>query len=377
MRFRTKLLFSLPLFAAAGALQAAAVDPRLFQELQWRLIGPFRGGRVLAVAGVPGEPQHFYFGAVNGGVWETTMPAAPGSRSSIAAGRLDRRDRGRAVGRRTSIYVGTGEADMRSDIAQGNGMYKSADGGRTLDAHRPRRHAADRPHPRRSARSRTSSSSRRSAIPTARTPSAACSARRDGGTTLAEVLWQGRRDTGAIDLAFEPGNPSVIYAALWQTRRTPWNVYPPSNGPGSGLYKSTDGGDTWTPLTGHGFPAQAGRIGIAVAPANRSASTRSSTRDERRAASIAPTTRGANWRSVSGDARIWQRGWYFGRITVDPKNADASTRSTRSCCAPTTAARISSPLKGDATGDDFHELWIDPDNPTGRSSASTRARSSR
>src|ERR1043166_1224663 len=223
---------------------ANAVD---FQDLRWRLIGPFRGGRVLAVTGVPGEPEHFYFGSVNGGVWETNdagrtwqpiFDAQPTqSIGALAVAPSDPK----------TIYAGTGEADMRSDIAQGDGMYKSTDRGKTWthiglpDSQQIGRvvvHPADPNtvfvaalgHP-------YAANAERGVFRT-----------RDGGKTWTKVLGPDA-NTGAIDLTLEPGHPNVVYAALWATRRTPWSVYPPSNGPGSGVFKSTDGGDHWTALT--------------------------------------------------------------------------------------------------------------------------------
>ena len=145
------------------------------------------------------------------------------------------------------------------------------------------------------------------------TRNAACSARPTAARTGRTLLYKDD-NTGAIDLAFEPGNPQVVYAALWQTRRPPWNIYPPSNGPGSGLYKSTDGGDTWHQLTGHGFPAAPGASASRSAPA----------RPHRVYALVDSATgqgglyrsddSGANWRKVTDDKRIWKRGWYFGEI---------------------------------------------------------------
>ena len=256
------------LLAASSAFVAgsagAQADPSLFQGLRWRLIGPFRGGRVLAVAGVPGQPEHFYFGSVNGGVWEsrdagrTWQPVFDGqpigSIGALAVAPSDPR----------VIYAGSGEADMRSDIAQGDGMYKSTDGGRTwshvglADSQQIGRVLIDPRNP---------DVVYVAALGHPYGPNAERGVFRskDGGKNWQKVLGKDE-NTGAIDLAFEPGRPEVIYAALWQTRRTPWHIYPPSNGPGSGLYKSTDGGDHWTQILGHGLAANPGRIGLAVAP---------------------------------------------------------------------------------------------------------------
>jgi len=343
---------------AAGASAAPQADD-LFGHLHWRFIGPFRGGRVLAVAGVPAEPLHFYFGSVNGGVWETTdagrtwqpiFDSQPvGSIGALALAPSNPR----------IVYVGTGEADMRSDIAQGEGMYKSEDGGRTWRAigladSQQIGHIEVHPanpdivfvaalgHPYGPNEQRGLYRSR------------------DGGAHWDKVLGP-NADTGAIDVLFEPGNPQIVYAALWQTRRPPWNVYPSSSGPGSGVYKSVDGGDHWTRITG-GLPDGLGRVGLAISPAAPG-----------RVYAIvdAPVggglyrsdDRGATWRLASGDHRLWQRGWYFGRIAIDPRNADRVWALNTIVLRSDNGGATFVPLKGDPTGDDFHEMWIDPAIP--------------
>jgi photosystem II stability/assembly factor-like uncharacterized protein len=341
----------------------AAVDPALFGDLSWRLIGPFRGGRVLAVTGVPNDPQHFYFGAVNGGVWETKdagrtwqpiFDSQPvGSIGAIAV----------APSAPNVVYVGTGEADMRSDIAQGDGIYKSADAGKTwtkiglADSQQIGKIIVD-PH--------DPNTVFVAALGHAYGPNAERGVfrSRDGGASWQRVL--GDDDaTGAIDLAFEPGNARVIYAALWQTRRTPWNIYPPANGPGSGLYKSSDGGDTWVPMSRHGFPGKVGRIGVAVAksdPKRVYAIVDSLKMEDETGGLYRSDNAGASWKQISRDARIWQRGWYFGRIAVDPANADRLFVMNTIVLRTDDGGEHFAALKGDATGDDFHELWIDPEN---------------
>ena len=319
---------------------------------------------MLAVAGVPGEREHFYFGSVNGGVWETTdagrtwRPLFDGQPvGSIGAIAL-------APSNPRVIYVGTGEADMRSDIAQGNGAYRSTDGGRTwthiglADTQQIGRIVVDPRDPGRA------SSWPRSAIPYGPNAERGVFRSTDGGRSWQKVLFKDA-DTGAIDLAFRPGDPSVIYAALWQTRRPPWSVYPPSNGPGSGLYKSTDGGSTWTPITGHGFPAKPGRIGLAVAPS----------RPDRVYAMVDATDGGlyrsddggASWTRTSGDRRIW------GPRLVLRRRGRGAARSRHGLRAATprstgraTAGAPSSPTKGAPGGDDYHEMWIDPEHPERR-----------
>jgi photosystem II stability/assembly factor-like uncharacterized protein len=331
-----------------------------YGDLHWRLLGPFRGGRVLTVAGVPGQPRHFYFGAVNGGVWETLdagrtwqpiFDAQPvGSIGALAVAPSDP----------NVVYVGTGEADMRSDIAQGDGMYRSDDAGRhwtkigLADSQQIGRVIVD---------PRDAKTVFVAALGHPYGPNAERGVfrSRDGGAHWTRVLGKGE-DTGAIDLSFEPGNPQVVYASLWQARRTPWNVYPPASGPGSGLYKSTDGGDSWTQVRGNGFPdSHVGRIGIAISD---SAPSRVYAIVDGDAGGLYRSDdAGAHWRLASGDPRIWQRGWYFGRITIDPKNADRVYALNTIVLRSDDGGAHFAALKGDGTGDDFHELWIDPNDP--------------
>ncbi len=358
------LALALPTAAAAAPIAKAGgpVDPALFSGLHWRLLGPFRGGRVLAVTGVPGEPNHFYFGAVNGGVWEsrdagrTWKPIFDGQPiATIGAIAV-------APSRPSTLYVGSGEADMRSDIAQGDGMYKSADGGRTwthlglTDTQQIGRILVDPQDPERVYVA---------ALGHPYGPNAERGVFRssDGGQHWQQVLKKDA-DTGAIDLAFEPGNPRVLYAALWQTRRPPWSVYPPSNGPGGGLWKSTDGGDHWRELTGNGLPAHPGRIGIAVAA---TAPQRVYAIVDAEAGGLYRSDDGGeHWTQKSSDHRIWQRGWYFGSVTVEPTDPDTVWISDTNFYRSRDGGATFAPIEGDATGDDYHMLWIDADHPASR-----------
>ncbi|MBV9028145.1 MAG: hypothetical protein JO311_05970, partial [Candidatus Eremiobacteraeota bacterium] len=342
---------------AVAAAAQSRVNPALFGAMQWRLIGPFRGGRALAVTGVPGQPNHFYFGAVDGGVWE-----------SNDAGRtwdpiFDREDVASigaiavAPSNPSVLYVGTGEADMRSDIAYGDGMYRSADGGRTWshigledtkqigaivvdprDANTVYAAALGHPYGANAERGVFKST--------------------DGGRSWSKVLYKDA-DTGATSLVMDPANPSVLYAALWQTRRPPWNVYPPSNGPGSGLYKSADAGATWTQLR-NGLPARVGRIGLSIsnaAPNRVYANVDSS-------AGLGGVYRsddaGATWAHLDKEPRIWQRGWYFSGITADPHNADVVYVMNTATYRSTDGAKSFNAILGDPSGQDHHMLWIDP-----------------
>ncbi|MEO6259097.1 MAG: hypothetical protein ABIP63_02065 [Thermoanaerobaculia bacterium] len=339
-----------------------AADPSLFQDLNWRLIGPFRGGRVLAVSGVPGQPEHFYFGSVNGGVWEsqdagrTWQPIFDGQPiGSIGALAV-------APSNPQILYVGTGEADMRSDIAQGDGMYRSADGGRTwahiglTDSQQIARILVDPSDPQ---------VVLVAALGHPYGPNAERGVfrSRDGGTTWKKVL--GRDDnTGAVDLAWDPADPKTVYAALWQTRRTPWSIYPPSNGPGSGLFKSTDGGETWSEIRGHGFPEKPGRIGLAVAAGK--AQRVYAIVDAPEGGMVRSDDGGANWIRTSSDSRIWSRGWYFGGITIEPKDPDVIYSCNVNVYRSADGGKTFVPIKGAPGGDDYHSLWIDPREPQRR-----------
>jgi photosystem II stability/assembly factor-like uncharacterized protein len=348
------------LLLASGS--ASALDPSLFSDLRWRSIGPTRGGRVLTVSGVPGEPQHFFFGAVNGGVWESTnagrtwQPIFDGEPiGSIGALAV-------APSNPKVIYVGTGEADMRSSIAQGDGVYRTTDGGKTWthaglrDTQQIGRVLVDPKNPDRVFVA---------ALGHPYGPNAERGLFRstDGARTWAKVLSR-NDDTGAIDVAFEPANPRVVYAALWQTRRPPWSVYAPSSGPGGGLFKSTDGGDTWVEITSHGLPSNPGRIGLGLSPA----------RPERVYAIVdaddgglyRSDDAGAHFTKTSADDRIWGRGWYFGGVTAEPKDADVVYSCNVSVYRSTDGGKTFATVKGAPGGDDYHELWIDPSAPERR-----------
>src|SRR6185369_501384 len=182
----------------------------------------------------------------------------------------------------------------------------------------------------------------------------------DGGKTWERVLHP-NDDTGAIDLCFDPQDSRIIYASLWQTRRPPWNVYPPSNGPGSGLYKSTDGGSTWQQLT-KGLPVEGlGRIGIAVAPTDRNRLY--AIIDAKEGGLYRSDDAGATWTRTDGEQRIWGRGWYFGVVAVDTKNQDIVYVSNTQVYRSTYGCHTFTGFKGAPGGDDYHSLWIAPEDP--------------
>ena len=347
-------LFSL--YAPANAQQYPAST---YSELHWRMIGPFRAGRVNAVSGVPGQPTHFYFGSVGGGLWKSTNSGrtwAPifDSQPVASIGAI-----AVAPSATNIVYVGTGEADMRSQISYGNGMYKSTDSGRTwshigLDNTRQIGKIAIDP--------RNPNIVFVAALGHVygANPDRGVYRSRDGGVTWQKVLFK-NDNIGAIDLAFDSQNSQIIYASLWNTRRPPWSIYPPSYGPGSGLFKSTDGGATWQQLT-NGMPTEGlGHIGIATAPTNHNRVY--AIVDAKEGGLYSSSDGGANWTKISGDARIFGRGWYFCKVTVDPKNPDVVYVSNTSLYRSSDAGKSWTAIKGAPGGDDYHQLWIYPDDP--------------
>jgi photosystem II stability/assembly factor-like uncharacterized protein len=344
---------------AARTQPAAPIHPSLYAGLQWRLVGPFRGGRVLAVSGVGDNPTLFYFGAVDGGVWKTDDAGRTWQPifddqpiSSIGALAVAPSDPRR-------MYVGTGEADMRSDITFGDGMYVSSDGGRSwrrsglsdtrhigwveVDPHDARRVFV-------------------AALGHAYGPNAERGVFRslDGGATWQRVLFL-NADTGAIDVKIDPGNPQHLLAALWQTRRPPWNIYQPSNGPGSGLYESRDGGASWHRVVA-GLPRRGlGRMGIAFAPSRPQRIYL--VVDAARGGLYRSDDGGRRWRRVNADRRLWSRGWYFCGVTVDPHDPDTVYVNDTALYRSHDGGLTFTAIKGSPDGDDFHTLWIDPRDP--------------
>jgi photosystem II stability/assembly factor-like uncharacterized protein len=345
---------------SAASASASQYSPSLYGGMHWRMIGPFRGGRTLTATGVPGNPTLFYFGAVAGGVWKTNdagrtwYPIFDGQNiASIGAVAVAPSDP-------NIIYVGTGEADMRTNITYGNGVYKSSDAGRTWthigleDTRQIGRIAVDPTDPNRVFVA---------ALGHAYGPNEQRGVFRslDGGRTWQRVLYRDA-NTGAIDLILDPQDLQTVYAALWQTRRPPWNIYPPAKGPGSGLYVSHDGGSTWTQVSGNGFPSKGlGRMGVGIAPS-----------DHRRVYVIADAAKGglyrsddggATWVLENGEQRLWGRGWYFCSLAVDSKNPDTVYVSDTALYRSTDGGRHFTPIKGSPDGDDFHQPWIDPTDP--------------
>ena len=338
------------------AVSFSQVDTTLIGGMKWRQIGPFRGGRVLAVAGVPGDPNTYYFGAVAGGIFKSTnggMTWVPTfdhqNVSSIGAIAVADSDH-------NILYAGTGEACLRGNISYGDGVYKSTDAGRTwmnVGLKDSRHIGAVIIDPRNpdivlvaAVGHAWGPNTERGVFRTA-----------DGGKTWQKVLYKDE-NTGAIDVVFDPKNSNIVYAALWQVRRQPWNLN--SGGPGSGIYKSTDGGLTWKQLTGNGLPSgPLGRIGISVSGAD---SNRVYAIIEAKEGGIYRSDDAGNtWTRVNDDERYRQRAWYYMHIFADPKNADTvyvlNTGAFRSNDGGKTFELLPAPHG------DHHGFWIDPTDP--------------
>jgi photosystem II stability/assembly factor-like uncharacterized protein len=332
------------------------IDEKVFGAMRWRQVGPFRGGRVLAVTGVPGEPNVFYFGGASSGVWRSTdagtswqplfdkQPIA--SIGAIAVAESDH----------NVIYVGTGEACIRGNISYGNGVYKSVDAGKTWknvglkDTQHIGALIIDPKNP---------NIVFVAALGHAYGPNEERGVFRttDGGATWQKVLYKDNK-TGAIDVVFDPKNSSTLFASLWEVYRNPWSLN--SGGPGSGLYKSTDGGATWMHIEGHGLPAGImGRIGISVSGAD---SNKVYAMVESKEGGLYRSDDGGdNWIRMNEDGRLRQRAWYFSHIFADPKSADTVYVLNTGMFRSTDGGRTFGLLP--APHGDHHGLWIDPDNP--------------
>src|SRR4030095_4561279 len=340
----------------------------------------FRGGRVDAVSGVPGRPHEFYFGAVNGGVWKSldagrvwapvfaSQPVASIGALAVAPSVPD------------TIYVGSGESTLRDSVGYGNGVYKSTDAGKTWthlgldDTQHIGKIAID---------PRNANIVFVAAVGHLYAPNADRGVFKsvDGGKSWRKVLFK-NNDVGAVDVVIDPANSRVVYACLWNTRRPPWYTYAPTNGPGGGIFKSTDGGTTWTQLT-TGLPKEGiGRSGVVVAPSN-----------PRRLYAVidclvpdpnapppaapppgAPAGRGpqappgeggffrsddagTTWTKMSGDPALWGRGWYFEKLVVDPKDADTVYVPNVSVSRTSDGGKTWVALRGSPGGDDYHQAW--------------------
>jgi photosystem II stability/assembly factor-like uncharacterized protein len=346
-----------------GPAQAAEqlLNPSLWNSLSWRMIGPFRGGRTVGATGVPHQPNVFYIGVNNGGVWKTTDfghtwtplfdDQPTGSIGAVAV----------APSNPDIVYAGSGEGLQRPDLSVGDGVYKSTDGGKTwknMGLRDGQQISAILIDPR---------NSDRVFVAVLGHPYGANAERgvfrsTDGGQTWQKVLYKDE-NTGAVALAFDPGNTQTIYAVLWSSRQGPWENGA-WQGPGSSLYKSTDGGTTWRQLTKDlpTFDQGLGRIGIAVAP--KDPNRLYALVDGRQLGGVYRSDdAGESWQHVHTAPRIWGRGSDFAEIVVDPTNKDVVYVANTSVYRSTDAGQTFTAIKGAPGGDDYHTIWINPTNP--------------
>jgi len=356
------LFVALPVPVAAKRAQTAQAseptfDPLLLQALEWREVGPYRGGRSAACTGIPGDPDTYYFGATGGGVWKTTDGGTRwtnvsdgsfgGSIGAVAVSAWDP----------NVIYVGGGEVTVRGNVSHGDGVWKSTDAGRTWtykglpeSRHIPR----IRIHPRNpdlvyvAALGHLFGPNEERGVYRSK----------DGGDTWERILYVNEH-AGAVDLAMDPTNPRILYATLWRVLRTPWSLE--SGGEGSSIWKSTDGGDTWDELTRNpGLPrGTVGIAGIDVSPTNPD--NLYAIVEAEDGGVFRSTDAGATWKKTSSERSLRQRAWYYTRIYADPADEESvyvlNVRFHHSKDGGKTFSQISTPHG------DNHDLWIAPEDP--------------
>ncbi len=359
----TRLLGAATLmFVLSLGIVAQQFNPNLYQDVRWRCIGPHRGGRTVSATGVPGQPNVFYIGVNNGGVWKTDDygrtwtpifdDQPTGSIGALAV----------APSNPNIIYVGSGEGLQRPDLSTGDGIYKSTDTGKTwkhlglrdgqqigaiiVDPRNPNRlFVAVLGHP-------YGPNTERGVFRSM-----------DGGESFQKVLYKDE-NTGAIALAFDPSNSQTVYADLWAGRQGPWENGA-WQGPESGLFKSTDGGNTWRKLT-KGFPTfeqGLGRIGFCIAPSDSKRMYATVDASPQLGGIYRSDDAGESWRRLNGDNRLWGRGSDFAEVKVDPKNRDIVYDVNVVTWRSTDGGQNWTAFRGAPGGDDYHTVWINPDNP--------------
>lgn len=348
----------------------AAYDPSLYSSpaatdkalkaLRWRLVGPFRGGRAVAVAGDLAKPFLFYMGSVNGGVWRTTNGGQ--TWENLTDGKTDISSVGAiavAPSDANVIYVGTGESYLREDLTFGTGVYRSTDAGQTwqhlglTETHQITDVVIDPRDPDRVFIS---------AIGHAFGPNPERGVFRttDGGRSWKKVLFIDD-STGANDIAMDPSNPRILYASMYKFQRTPWSML--AGGGRSGIWKSVDGGDTWTEISkAPGVPrGPLGKIGLDVSPADPQRIYASIEAPDSTGGFFRSDDAGASWTRMNDDARMWVRSWYYSSVTADPKNADVVYVMNLTILKSIDGGKTFKEI--DVLHGDTHRLWIDPADP--------------
>ena len=331
-------------------------------DMRYRMIGPHRGGRTKAAAGVPDQPHTFYIGVVNGGVWKTTDAGRTwipifddqptGSIGAIAVAPSDP----------NIVYVGSGEGLQRPDLSTGDGIYKSTDAGRTwtrLGLRDGQQIPQIVVHP-------TDPNRLWVAVlghPYGPNEERGVFRSTDGGRTFARVLYKDA-DTGAADVVMDPRSPDVLYAALWEARQGPWENGD-FRGPGTGVYKSTDGGSTWRAVN-KGFPTfeqdRLGRIGLTIAPSEPKRLF-ATVEANQKAGLYRSDDAGESWYLVNADPRVTNRASDFAEVKVHPTNPDIVITGSIVAWKSSDGGKTFSAFRGAPGGDDYHRIWINPRNP--------------
>lgn len=345
--------------SSAGQLRPVVLDSTILAGYRWRNIGPDRGGRSIAVSGVRGRPNEAYFGAVGGGLWKTVdggqnwFPVTDGQIRSASVGAVAVSETNPDI-----VFIGMGESCIRGNIMPGDGVYKSTDGGKTW-AHvgfsESQAISKIRIHPTNPDIVYVASFGKYS-VPS---PERGIYKSTDGGRTWRRVLYRDDK-TGGVDIAIDRRNPNVIYAALWEAYRKEYQMS--SGGPGSGLFKSTDGGETWTEITRNpGLPrGLVGKIGLSVSGANPNR-VYALIENEPDGGLYRSEDGGATWTLINNSRSIRQRAFYYTHVFADPNQADVVYIQNTSIYRSTDGGKTLTSVNNGTHGD-FHDLWIDPDD---------------
>ena len=355
-----------PLFVIAAALSAATpgaqaqtrVDTTLFRGMEWRTIGPNRGGRSITAAGSASRPLEYYFGATGGGLWKTTDGGV--TWRAVTDGQIHSSSVGAVAVAESNpdvVYIGMGETEFRGNIMQGDGVYRSTDAGKTwthLGLAETQAIAKIRIDPRNADVVYVAAFGH----PYGRNAERGVFKTTDGGKSWRKVLYRDDK-TAAIDLSMDPSNPNVLYAALWEANRTPWSMS--SGGPGSGLFKSTDAGETWTEITRNsGLPkGVVGKIGVSVSPVD--ANRVFAIIENENGGVFRSDDAGATWKLVNDERKLRQRAFYYTHIVADTKVKDrVYVLNVSFFRSDDGGARFDSTIA--VPHGDNHDLWIAPND---------------